>query len=162
MRKRKVFLMLRIIFVVLPIVLLLQNHGTTIRIWLHPVTTTIGQVAPALPNKEITTLTFLPGNDSKNEFKITGDDDLSDLITRLSSLQIKEKTESDQKEPDPFDSIFLSVQGGLRVIMDVSGDKKELLLLTVSKNNTTSRWYSVLNQEEMKQIVSLILEKRTD
>ncbi|WP_238654009.1 hypothetical protein [Paenibacillus piscarius] len=159
MRKGKGFLILRILVAVIPIVLLIQNYGTTIRIWLHPVTTTIGQVAPALPDKEITALAFIPGNDAKREFEITRDDDLSDLIARLSSLQIKEKTKSDQKEPDQFDSIFLSVQGGLRVILDVSEDKKELLLLKVSKDNTTSRWYSVLNQEEMEQIVSLIREK---
>lgn len=162
MRNRKVFLTLRIIITVLPIVLLIQNYGTTIRIWLHPVTTTVGQVAPILPNKEITTLTFIPGNDAEREFEITRDDDLSDLITRLSSLQIKEKNKSNQKEPDQFDSIFLSVQGGLRVILDVSEDKKELLLLRVSKDNTTTRWYSVLNQEEMEQIVSLIMEKKTN
>ncbi|MEK3899228.1 MULTISPECIES: hypothetical protein [unclassified Paenibacillus] len=141
---------------------MIQNYGTTIRIWLHPVTTTVGQVAPILPNKEITTLTFIPGNDAEREFEITRDDDLSDLITRLSSLQIKEKNKSNQKEPDQFDSIFLSVQGGLRVILDVSEDKKELLLLRVSKDNTTTRWYSVLNQEEMEQIVSLIMEKKTN
>ncbi|ETT53079.1 hypothetical protein C162_07489 [Paenibacillus sp. FSL R7-269] len=162
MRKGKGFLILRILVAVLPFVLLIQNYGTTIRIWLHPVTTTIGQVAPLLPDKEITTLTFIPGNDAKREFNITGDDDLSDLITRLSSLQIKEKNKSNQKEPDQFDSIFLSVQGGLRVMLDVSEDKKELLLLKVSKDNTTTRWYSVLNQEEMEQIVSLIMAKRTD
>lgn len=115
-----------------------------------------------MPDKEITTLTFIPGNDAKRKFNITGDDDLSDLITRLSSLQIKEKNKSNQKEPDQFDSIFLSVQGGLRVILDVSEDRKELLLLKISKDNTTTRWYSVLNQEEMEQIVSLIMAKRTD
>lgn len=46
MRKGKGFLILRILVAVLPIVLLIQNYGTTIRIWLNPVTTTIGQVAP--------------------------------------------------------------------------------------------------------------------
>lgn len=162
MRKGKGFLILRILVAVLPMVLLIQNYGTTIRIWLIPVTTTIGQIAPALPDKEITTLTFLPGNDAESEFRITGDGHLSDLITRLSNLQVKEKTKSDQKGADPFDSIFLNVQGSLRVILDVSEDKKELFLLKVSKDNTTSRWYSVLNQEEMKQIVSLIMAKRTD
>ncbi|WP_339312720.1 hypothetical protein [Paenibacillus sp. FSL M7-0896] len=162
MRKGKGFLILRILVAALPMVLLIQNYGTTIRIWLIPVTTTIGQVAPALPNKKITTLTFIPGNDAESEFRITGDDHLSDLITRLSNLQVKEKTKSDQKGADPFDSIFLDVQGSIRVMLDVSEDKKELLLLKVSKDNTTTRWYSVLNQEEMKQIVSLIMAKRTD
>ncbi|MEK3762116.1 hypothetical protein MKZ07_27350 [Paenibacillus sp. FSL P4-0338] len=162
MRNRKVFLTLRIILAAIPIFLLIQNYGTTIRIWLHPATTTIGQIAPALPNKEITTLTFIPGNDAESEFKIKGDEHISDIITRLSNLQVKEKTKSDQKGADPFDSIFLNVQGSLRVILDVSEDKKELFLLKVSKDNTTSRWYSVLNQEDMKQIVSLIMAKRTD
>lgn len=162
MRKGKGFLILRIIIAVLPIVLLIQNYGTTIRIWLYPVTTTIGQVAPILPNKEITALTFLPGNDAESEFKIKGEDHLSDLLNRLSSLQIKEKTKSDYKKADPFDSIWLDIQGSLRVILDVSEDRTELLLAKLSKDNTTSRWYSVLNQEEMKQIVSLIMAKRTD
>lgn len=162
MRNRKFFLAVRILVAVLPIVLLIQNYGTTIRIWLIPVTTTIGQVAPALPNKEITTLTFLPGNDSKSEFKLTGDDHLSDLLNLLSNLKIKEKTKRDQKGADQFDSMWLDVKGSLRVILNVPEDKKELLLLTVSKDNTTSRWYSVLNQEEMKQIISLIMAKRTD
>ncbi|WP_340021274.1 hypothetical protein MHI24_19985 [Paenibacillus sp. FSL K6-1096] len=162
MRRGKGLLILRIIFVVLPIVLLLQNHGTTIRIWLHPATTTIGQVAPVLPDKEITALTFIPGNDAESEFRITSDDDLNDLITRISSLQIKEKTKSDQKGMDQSDSIYLDVQGSLRVTLNVSEDKKELLLLKISKDNTTSRWYAVLNQEEMEQILSLIREKRTN
>lgn len=162
MRNRKLFLAVRILGAILPIILLVQNYGTTIRIWLNPVTTTIGQVAPALPDKEITTLTFLPGNDAESEFKIKGDDHLSDLLNRLSSLQIKEKTKSDYKKADQFDSIWLDIKGSLRVILDVSEDKKELFLLKVSKDNTTSRWYSVLNQEEMKQIVSLIMAKRTD
>lgn len=162
MRKRKGFLILRILFAVLPIVLLIQNYGTTIRIWLHPVTTTIGQIAPALPDKEITALTFIPGNDAEKEFRITGDDDLSDLITRLSSLQIKEKTKGDSKGYDKSDSIFLGVQSGLRVILDVSEDRTELLLAKVSKDKTTTRWYSVLNQEEMERIMSLIREKKTD
>ncbi|WP_339222229.1 hypothetical protein [Paenibacillus sp. FSL H8-0332] len=162
MRKGKGFLILRILVAVLPIVLLIQNYGTTIRIWLHPATTTIGQIAPALPDKEITTLTFLPGNDAESEFKIKGDDHLSDLLNRLSSLQIKEKTKSDYKKADQFDSIWLDIQGSLRVILNVSEDRTELLLLTISKDNTTTRWYSILNQEEMKQIVSLIMAKRTD
>lgn len=159
MRIRKGFLILRILFAVLPIVLLIQNYGTTIRIWLYPVTTTIGQVAPALPDKQITALTFIPGNDAESEFKIKGDDDLSGLLNRLSSLQIKEKTKSNHKQSDPFDSIWLDVQGSIRVILNVSEDKKELLLLKISKDNTTSRWYAVLNQQELEQIVSLIKER---
>lgn len=75
---------------------------------------------------------------------------------------MKEKRKSDQKGADQFDSIFLGVQGGLRVILDVSEDRKELLLLKISKDNTTTRWYSVLNTEEMEQIVGLIREKRTN
>lgn len=162
MRKGKGFLILRILFAVLPIVLLIQNYGTTIRIWLYPVTTTIGQVAPALPDKEITGITFIPGNDAESVFRIKGDDQLSDLLNRLSSLQVKEKIKSDQKGTDPFDSIFLEVQGGLRVNLDVFEGKTDLSLVKLSKNKTTTRWYSVLNQEEMEQIVSLIREKKTD
>lgn len=48
------------------------------------------------------------------------------------------------------------------MILDVSEDRKELLLLKISKDNTTTRWYSVLNTEEMEQIVGLIREKRTN
>ncbi|MEK4009423.1 MULTISPECIES: hypothetical protein [unclassified Paenibacillus] len=48
------------------------------------------------------------------------------------------------------------------MILNVSEDRTELLLAKISKDNTTTRWYSVLNQEEMKQIVSLIMAKRTD
>lgn len=160
MRNRKILVTIRNICVVLLIILLIRNYSDTIRIWLNPVTTTIGQVATVIPDKEITTLTFLPGDDPENELKIAGDDQLSGLLSRLSSLSIKEKTQSNYKQSDPFDSIWLDVQGGLRVILNVSEDKKELLLLKISKDNTTSRWYSVLNQEEMEQILSLILEKR--
>ncbi|MEK3875221.1 hypothetical protein [Paenibacillus sp. FSL M7-0420] len=162
MRNRKVFLTLRILLAAIPIFLLIQNYGTTIRIWLNPVTTTLGQLVTALPDKEITTLIFLPGNDAESEFKIKGDDHLSGLLNRLSSLQVKEKIKSDPKGTDPFDSIWLDVQGSLRVILDVSEDRDELLLLKISKDNTTTRWYSVLNQEEMEQIMSLIMAKRTD
>ncbi|MEK5034749.1 hypothetical protein MKY96_25165 [Paenibacillus sp. FSL R7-0302] len=83
MRNRKVFLTLRILLAAIPIFLLIQNYGTTIRIWLNPVTTTLGQVVTVLPDKEITTLTFLPGNDAESEFKIKGDDHLSGLLNRL-------------------------------------------------------------------------------
>ncbi|MEK3796060.1 hypothetical protein MKX42_30425 [Paenibacillus sp. FSL R7-0204] len=138
--------------------MLIRNYSDTIRIWLNPVTTTLG-VVTALPDKEITTLTFLPGNDPENEFKITGDNHLSDLLNRLSSLQVKEKTKSDHKGPDHFDSIWLDVQGSIRVILNVSEDKKELLLLKISKDNTTSRWYAVLNQQELEQILGLIKER---
>lgn len=162
MRNRKFLVTIRNICVVLLIILLIRNYSDTIRIWLNPVTTTIGQVATVIPDKEITTLTFLPGNDPENEFKITGDNHLSGLLNRLSSLQVKEKTKSDHKGTNQFDSMWLDVQGSIRVILNVSEDKKELLLLKISKDNTTSRWYAVLNQQELEQIVSLIKDKRTD
>lgn len=109
MRSRKVHLTLRIIFAAILIFLLFQSYGNTLRILLSS-ETTLGNVVTVLPKKDITTITFLAKNDIKNEIKLTDDDILSDMINRLSNLEVKEKIKGDHNSTDQFDSIWLDVR----------------------------------------------------
>jgi hypothetical protein len=159
MRSRKVLLTLRIIFAAILIFLLLQSYGSTLRILLSS-ETTLGNVVTVLPEKDITTLTFLAGNDIKNEIKFTDDDILSDMINRLSNLEVKEKIRSDYNSTDQFDSIWLDAQGTLKVILNVSEDRNELLVIDLNDEKKINRWYSIINKEDINNLVSTIMEKK--
>ncbi|WP_019908318.1 hypothetical protein [Paenibacillus sp. HW567] len=159
MRSRKVLLTLRITFAAILIFLIFQSYGSTLRILLSS-ETTLGNVVTVLPEKDITTLTFLAGNDIKNEIKLTDDDILSDMINRLSNLEVKEKIKSDQNPTDQFDSIWLDVQGTLKVILNVSEDRNELLVIDLNDEKKINRWYSIINKEDINNLVSTIMEKK--
>lgn len=159
MRSRKVHLTLRIIFAAILIFLLFQSYGNTLRILLSS-ETTLGNVVTVLPKKDITTITFLAKNDIKNEIKLTDDDILSDMINRLSNLEVKEKIKSDHNSTDQFDSIWLDVQGTLKIILNVSEDRNELLVIDLNDEKKINRWYSIINKEDINNLVSTIIEKK--